>query len=87
MSNDISISVKYFYKNAVGESEYIYVIKEVCEALLNILQKEAHEQMLRGLRDNYRNRGFGIVPFLVTARCWESPKNLKCKSGIRGIWV
>ncbi len=87
MSNDIRIRVKDYYKNAIGESEYIYVIKEVCEALLNILQKAAHEQMLCGLRDNYRNGGFGIVPFLVTARCWELPKNLKCKSGTRGIWV
>ena len=87
MSNDIRIRIKDFYKNAVGESEYIYFIKEVCDTLINIHQKEAHRQMLSGLRDNYRNGGFGIVPFLVTARCWELPKNLKCKSGTRGIWV
>lgn len=63
MSNDIRIRAKDFYKNTVGESEYIYVIKEVCEVLINMHQKEVHEQMLCGLRDNYRNRGFGIVPF------------------------
>ncbi len=50
MSNDIRIRVKDFYKNAVGESEYVYVTKEVYEALSDTFRKEAHAQTMRDLR-------------------------------------
>lgn len=50
MSNDIRIRVKDFYKNAVGESEYAYVTKEVYEALSDTFRKEAHAQTMRDLR-------------------------------------
>ena len=44
MSNDIRIRIKDFYKDAVGESEYVYVSKEVYEALSDTFRKEAHAQ-------------------------------------------
>lgn len=50
MANNIRIRVKDFYKNAVGESEYVYVTKEVYEALSETFRKEAHAQTMRDLR-------------------------------------
>ncbi len=50
MSNDIRIRIKDFYKNAVGESEYVYVSKEVYEALSDTFRKEVHAQTMRDLR-------------------------------------
>lgn len=46
----IKIRIKDFYKNAIGEAEYIYVTKEVYEALANYFQKEAHAERMRDLR-------------------------------------
>lgn len=50
MSEWIRIRVKDFYKNAIGETEYTYVTKEVYEALTETFRKEAHAQEMRDLR-------------------------------------
>lgn len=50
MSEWIRIRVKDFYKDAIGETEYTYVTKEVYEALTEIFRKEAHAQEMRDLR-------------------------------------
>ena len=50
MSEWIRIRVKDFYKDAIGETEYTYVTKEVYEALTETLRKEAHAQEMRDLR-------------------------------------
>lgn len=50
MSEWIRIRVKDFYKDAVGEMEYTYVTKEVCEALTETFRKEVHAQEMRDLR-------------------------------------
>ena len=50
MSEWIRIRVKDFYKDAVGEKEYIYVTKEVYEALTETFRREAHAQEMRNLR-------------------------------------
>ncbi len=46
----IKIRVKDFYKDAIGETEYTYVTKEVYEALTETFRKEAHAQEMRDLR-------------------------------------
>ena len=46
----IRIRVKDFYKDAIGETEYTYVTKEVYEALTETFRKEAHAQEMRDLR-------------------------------------
>lgn len=50
MSEWIRIRVKDFYKDAVGETEYTYVSREVYEALADTFRKEAHAQEMRDLR-------------------------------------
>lgn len=50
MSEWIRIRVKDFYKDAIGETEYTYVTKEVFEALTETFRKEAHAQEMRDLR-------------------------------------
>ena len=50
MSEWIRIRVKDFYKDAIGETEYTYVTKEVYEALTETFRKEAHAQQMRDLR-------------------------------------
>lgn len=50
MSEWIRIRVKDFYADAIGETEYTYVTKEVYEALTETLRKEAHAQEMRDLR-------------------------------------
>lgn len=50
MSEWIRIRVKDFYKDAIGETEYTYVTKEVYEALTETFRKEAHAQKMRDLR-------------------------------------
>ena len=46
----IRIRVKDFYKDAIGETEYTYVTREVYEALTETFRKEAHAQEMRDLR-------------------------------------
>lgn len=41
MSEWIRIRVKDFYKDAIGETEYTYVTKEVYKALTETFRKEA----------------------------------------------
>ena len=50
MSEWIRIRVKDFYKDAIVETEYTYVTKEVYEALTETFRKEAHAQEMRDLR-------------------------------------
>ena len=50
MSEWIRIRVKDFYADAIGETEYTYVTKEVYEALTETFRKEAHAQEMRDLR-------------------------------------
>lgn len=50
MSEWIRIRVKDFYKDAIGETEYTYVTREVYEALTETFCKEAHAQQMRDLR-------------------------------------
>ena len=50
MSEWIRIRVKDFYTDAIGETEYTYVTKEVYEALTETFRKEAHAQERRDLR-------------------------------------
>ncbi len=50
MSEGIRIRVKDFYKDAIGETEYTYVTREVYEALTETFRKEAHAQEMRDLR-------------------------------------
>ena len=50
MSEWIRIRVRDFYKDAIGETEYTYVTKEVNEALTETFRKEAHAQQMRDLR-------------------------------------
>ena len=50
MSEWIRIRVKDFYKDAIGETEYTYVTKEVYEALTETFRKEAYAQEMRDLR-------------------------------------
>ena len=50
MSEWIRIRVKDFYKDAIGETEYTYVTREVYEALTETFRKEAHAQEMRDLR-------------------------------------
>ena len=50
MSEWIRIRVKDFYNDAIGETEYTYVTKEVYEALTETFRKEAHAQEMRDLR-------------------------------------
>lgn len=50
MSEWIKIRVKDFYKDAIGETEYTYVTREVYEALANTFRKEAHAEEMRDLR-------------------------------------
>lgn len=46
----IKIRVKDFYNNAIGETEYTYVTKEVYEILANSFRREAHAELMRDLR-------------------------------------
>lgn len=50
MSEWIRIRIKDFYKDAIGETEYTYVTREVYEALTETFRKEAHAQQMRDLR-------------------------------------
>ena len=50
MSEWIRIRVKDFYTDAIGQTEYTYVTKEVYEALTETFRKEAHAQEMRDLR-------------------------------------
>ena len=50
MSEWIRIRVKDFYTDAIGETDYTYVTKEVYEALTETFRKEAHAQEMRDLR-------------------------------------
>ena len=50
MSEWIRIRGKEFYTDAIGETEYTYVTKEVYEALTETFRKEAHAQEMRDLR-------------------------------------
>ena len=50
MSEWIRIRVKDFYKDAIGETEYTYVTREVYETLTETFRKEAHAQQMRDLR-------------------------------------
>lgn len=50
MSEWIRIRIKDFYKDAIGETEYTYVTKEVYEALTETFRKETHAQEMRDLR-------------------------------------
>ena len=50
MSEWIRIRVKDFYTDAIVETEYTYVTKEVYEALTETFRKEAHAQEMRDLR-------------------------------------
>lgn len=50
MSEWIRIRVKDFYTDAIGETEYTNVTKEVYEALTETFRKEAHAQEMRDLR-------------------------------------
>lgn len=50
MSKWIKIRVKDFYKDAIGEPEYVYVTKDVYEVLANTFRKESHAQEMRDLR-------------------------------------
>jgi DNA-directed RNA polymerase specialized sigma subunit, sigma24 homolog len=52
MSDKIRIRLLDYYKEVVGEEEYVYVSKEVYEALTNTFRKEAHAERMR----DYRNR-------------------------------
>lgn len=55
MSERIRIKVSDFYPNAVGESEYTYVSKEVYEVLANTFRKEYHAQEMQDLRHIIRD--------------------------------
>lgn len=50
MSEKIKIRIKDFYNNAIGESEYTYVSKEVYETLVNSFRREAHAEFMRDVR-------------------------------------
>ena len=50
MSEWIKIRVKDFYKDAVGETEYTYVTREVYDALADTFRKEIHAQEMKDLR-------------------------------------
>lgn len=50
VSERIKIRIKDFYNNALGESEHVYVSKDVYEILANSFRKEAHAQLMRDLR-------------------------------------
>ena len=50
MSEWIRIRVKDFYKDAIGETEYTYVTREVYEALTETFRKEAHAEEMRDIR-------------------------------------
>lgn len=50
MSEWIRIRIKDFYKDAIGETEYAYVSREVYEAMTETFRKEAHAQEMRDLR-------------------------------------
>lgn len=55
MSEWIRIRIKDFYKDAIGETEYTYVSKEVYEAMTETFRKEAHAQEMRDLRHMTRD--------------------------------
>lgn len=55
MSKWIRIRIKDFYKDPIGDKEYIYVSKAVYEALAETFRKEAHAQEMRDLRHVTRN--------------------------------
>lgn len=46
----IKIRVSDFYRDAIGETEYTYVSREVYETLANTFRKEAHAQQMRDIR-------------------------------------
>lgn len=46
----IKIRIKDFYKNYIGEMEFVYVNEEVYEALAHTFRKEAHAEEMRDLR-------------------------------------
>lgn len=55
MSEWIRIRIKDFYKDAIEETEYTCVSKEVYEALTGTFRKEAHAQEMRDLRHTTRD--------------------------------
>ena len=50
MSDKKRIRVQDFYKDAVGNQEYIEVSEEVYETLVNTFRKEAHAQEMKDFR-------------------------------------
>ncbi len=54
MSEWIKIRIKDFYKDAVGETEYACVTREVYDALADTFRKEAHAQEMKDLRHTTR---------------------------------
>ena len=50
MEDLIKIRLKDYYANAVGEDEFVYVTKEVFEALANTFRREEHAEEMRDLR-------------------------------------
>lgn len=50
MSDKKRIRVQDFYKDAVGNQEYIEVSEEVYEAMVNTFRKEAHAQEMKDFR-------------------------------------
>lgn len=50
MSEWIRIRIKDYYKNTIGNTEDVYVSREVYEMLSNTYRKELHKQEMRDLR-------------------------------------
>lgn len=50
MEGLIKIRLKDYYTNAVGEDEFVYVTKEVFEALANTFRREEHAEQMRDIR-------------------------------------
>lgn len=50
MSEWVKIRIRDFYKDAVGETEYACVTREVYEELADTFRKEIHAQQMKDLR-------------------------------------
>lgn len=55
MSDWIKMRVGDFYRDAVGVEEFVYVSREVYEALANTFRREAHAEQMRDLRRTIRD--------------------------------
>lgn len=55
MSEHIKIRIKDYYKDAVGDTEYVDVTKEVYELLENTFRKEANAERIRDYRNCTKN--------------------------------